>query len=54
MVHIQLERDWTDDEGNPHAAGTAVDVDAGTLARLEAEGVVADPEWVGPTGDDPA
>lgn len=68
MVYVRLERDWTDSEGTDHAAGTMVDVDAGTLAVLEASGVVdevggssgpggEDPEgagWVGPTGgEDP-
>lgn len=51
MVHVHLEREWTDEEGVTHSAGSTVDVDAGTLARLEAAGVVADPQWIGPTGD---
>lgn len=56
MVHVMLAQDWTDGEGTNHAAGTTVDVDAGTLAELEAQGVVADPgstgaaNWIGPTG----
>ena len=58
MVHVQLAREWTDDSGTTHAAGETVDVDPGTLARLEVQGWVADPgdgdsdpeSWVGPTG----
>jgi hypothetical protein len=57
MVYVRLEQEWTDEGGNTHAAGETVDVDASTLARLEADGVVADPglgtdSWVGPTGGD--
>lgn len=51
MVHVQLEQGWTDGDGQTHAAGETVDVDAGTLAELEAQGIVADPSWLGPTGD---
>jgi hypothetical protein len=60
MVHVQLAQDWTDDDGTTHSAGETVDVDAGTLARLESQGLVADPDdngdetdpesWVGPSG----
>lgn len=55
MVHIRLDQDWKDDQGKSHPAGTTVDVDPGTLAKLEAIGVVADPEtpdsdWISPTG----
>lgn len=55
MVYVQLDQDWTDRDGQTHPAGTTVDVDAATLARLQAEGLVADPgeygtDWVGPTG----
>ncbi|MPZ28898.1 MAG: hypothetical protein GEV12_21490 [Micromonosporaceae bacterium] len=55
MVYVRLERDWTDTEGNHHPAGAMVDVDAGTLAQLQAQGVVSeqvtpDGGWVGPSG----
>jgi hypothetical protein len=51
MVHVRLEREWTDDSGNTHSAGETVDVDPGTLAKLEAEGIVAEPQsWIGITG----
>lgn len=60
MVYVQLAQDWTDDDGTTHSAGDTVDVDAGTLARLESQGLVADPDdggddtdpdsWVGPSG----
>jgi hypothetical protein len=58
MVYVRLARDWTDGTGAGHTAGDLVDVDAVTLAELEATGVVA-PEgvgtlesasWAGPTG----
>ncbi len=52
MVYVRLARDWTDSTGAPHHAGDMVDVDAVTLAELEATGVVAPNggDWVGPTG----
>jgi hypothetical protein len=69
MVCVRLAREWTDTAGTAHVAGDAVDIDAVTLAELEAVGVVAnaerataprdpgdDPQWPGPTdpeGDDP-
>ena len=59
MVYVRLEQGWTDDEGANHAAGEMVDVDAATLARLQAEGIVGEEgdgkggdegaRWVGPT-----
>lgn len=54
MVYVRLARDWTDGNGTAHAAGESVDVDAATLAELEAAGIVAnsggdDPNWPGPT-----
>jgi hypothetical protein len=58
MVHVRLARNWTDLGGSGHHAGELVDVDAATLAALEASGVVtpADGEptmaWAGPTGED--
>lgn len=57
MVYVRLEQDWTDDDGERHLAGEVVDVDAVTLARLQAEELVKDPDesadpdsWGGPTG----
>src|SRR5690606_27615987 len=51
MVHVRLEREWTDGDGNTHPAGATVDVDPATLAKLEAEGIVAEPQsWIGITG----
>jgi hypothetical protein len=41
MVYVRLARDWTDGGGAAHDAGDMVDVDAVTLAELEADGVVA-------------
>jgi hypothetical protein len=50
MVYVQLAHDWTDGTGAAHHAGDMVDVDAVTLAELEATGVVTPSgEWVGPT-----
>ena len=52
MVFVRLEKDWTDNSGVEHAAGASVDVDAATLAQLQADGTVGDTEaqgWVGPT-----
>ncbi|MCW2643644.1 MAG: hypothetical protein JWP76_5950 [Dactylosporangium sp.] len=63
MVYVQLAREWTDGGGAAHAVGDMVDVDAVTLAQLEADGVVASTEksgatvptgWAGETGADPA
>jgi hypothetical protein len=42
MVYVRLDQDWTDDEGTHHPAGSMVDVDAGTLAQLQAQGVVSE------------
>jgi hypothetical protein len=60
MVYVRLAQDWTDDGGTAHAAGEMIDVDAVTLAELEADGVVESaekpdggeaptPAWPGPT-----
>jgi hypothetical protein len=53
MVYVRLAKDWSDGDGTVHAAGTMVDVDAATLAELEADGTVAasgdDEDWPGPT-----
>ncbi|NJC69722.1 hypothetical protein HC031_08310 [Planosporangium thailandense] len=62
MVYVRLARDWTDDEGLEHDAGDMVDVDAVTLAQLEADGVVEASDtretpvltaWAGETGVKP-
>ncbi|MGI5213978.1 hypothetical protein [Plantactinospora sp. CA-290183] len=52
MVYVRLDKDWTDGKGNGHSAGEMVDVDAGTLAQLQASGVVGGEgtDWLGPTG----
>lgn len=56
MVYVRLDQDWTDAEGDQHSAGDMVDVDAATLAQLQADGVVGEPVdpagggWVGPSG----
>jgi hypothetical protein len=50
MVYVRLEQDWTDGSGQLHPAGSMVDVDAGTLAQLQAQGIVKETEWVGPSG----
>jgi hypothetical protein len=43
MVYVRLAQDWIDGTGAARAAGDMVDVDAGTLAELEAAGVVTGP-----------
>jgi hypothetical protein len=55
MVYVKLAEAWTDGEGVNHSAGEMVDVDAVTLAQLQAEGIVPegsggkdDPNWAGP------
>jgi hypothetical protein len=55
MVQVRLARDWTDGTGADHDAGDLVDVDAVTLAELEATGVVtgADPAAADPVPADP-
>ncbi|MEU5790994.1 hypothetical protein ABZ754_25135 [Micromonospora purpureochromogenes] len=58
MVYVNLESDWTDGDGVAHSAGESVDVDAATLAVLQAEGIVSEQsgggkdgtDWAGPTG----
>ena len=62
MVAVRLARGWIGYGGAVHRAGEFVDVDAVTLAKLEASGVVTPSEstgestnerdWAGPTGDD--
>lgn len=56
VTRVQLERDWTDDQGVAHHAGDIVTVDRDTLARLERDGVVrpaddqaSEEDWTGPT-----
>jgi hypothetical protein len=55
-VNVKLAKDWTDSSGKKHTAGEMVDVDAATLAKLEAGGVVKEPDggWPAPTGGWPA
>ncbi|MEO3769393.1 hypothetical protein [Micromonospora sp. B9E7] len=50
MVYVKLESDWTDGNGVSHSAGDSVDVDAATLATLQAEGIVSEQSH-GPGGD---
>jgi hypothetical protein len=59
MVYVLLREGWTDGDGTRHEAGDTVDVDAATLAVLQARGVAPDPDgdggtdsWAGPTGGD--
>jgi hypothetical protein len=53
VVYVRLVADWTDSQGEQHLAGELVDVDAATLAVLEAAGATAGADdWVGPTGSD--
>ncbi|ROT31293.1 hypothetical protein [Micromonospora sp. HM5-17] len=63
MVYVRLEKEWTDGNGVGHSAGDMIDVDAATLAKLQAAGIVAgesaEPgstgggqegtDWLGPT-----
>ncbi|GAB2940537.1 hypothetical protein GCM10027280_31290 [Micromonospora polyrhachis] len=52
MVYVRLDGEWTDGDGVSHSAGEMVDVDAATLAKLQAEGIVGGEktDWAGPTG----
>ncbi|HEY2946788.1 MAG TPA: hypothetical protein VGJ53_00055 [Micromonosporaceae bacterium] len=43
-MYVRLTVTWTDPFGLVHAAGDVVDIDAVTLAELEEQGVVKDPE----------
>ncbi|RIV38436.1 hypothetical protein [Micromonospora radicis] len=63
MVYVMLQKDWTDGNGVSHLAGDSVDVDAATLALLQAQGIVSEGagtggggkeggEWVGPGGSE--
>ena len=50
MVHVKLDKAWTDGAGTTHSAGESVDVDAATLADLQEKGIVSDAKkWAGPT-----
>ncbi|MEV0154627.1 hypothetical protein AB0H57_12915 [Micromonospora sp. NPDC050686] len=64
MVYVKLENDWTDADGINHSAGESIDVDAATLASLQAQGIVSEgPKgggskdgtdgWIGPTSTKP-
>ncbi|MEV4755437.1 hypothetical protein AB0J86_10020 [Micromonospora sp. NPDC049559] len=52
MVYVRLDGEWTDGDGVSHAAGEMIDVDAATLAKLQAAGVVSEgagkEDWAGP------
>jgi hypothetical protein len=52
MVYVRLEGEWIDAAGVAHSPGEMVDVDAGTLAKLQAAGIVGGEKanWAGPTG----
>ncbi|GIJ77835.1 hypothetical protein SAMN05443287_11171 [Micromonospora phaseoli] len=60
MVYVMLKSDWTDGNGITHPAGDSVDVDAATLALLQAQGIVGEvpgggkdgTDWAGPGGTD--
>jgi hypothetical protein len=43
-VHVRLSTAWTDPDGTVWAPGDTVDVDAVTLAKLEEQGMVEEPE----------
>lgn len=51
MVAVRLARGWVGYGGSVHRAGEFVDVDAITLAKLEACGVVTCWEATEPPGD---
>ncbi|MEQ4302106.1 hypothetical protein ABNF97_12065 [Plantactinospora sp. B6F1] len=40
MVYVRLEKEWTDGDGVGHSSGDMIDVDAATLAKLQAAGIV--------------
>lgn len=42
MVYVRLDSEWTDGQGVHHSAGEMVDVDAATLANLQAKGIVGE------------
>lgn len=43
-MHVRLSAAWTDPVGTVHAPGDTIDVDAVTLAKLEEQGMVEEPE----------
>ncbi|WP_434741050.1 hypothetical protein [Micromonospora sp. SH-82] len=43
-MHVRLSTPWTDPQGTLRARGETVDVDAVTLARLEEQGMVENPD----------
>ena len=53
-MYVRLAANWADPTGAVHGAGDFVDVDVVTLAELEEQGVVENPEeagrpeWTGP------
>jgi hypothetical protein len=65
MVAVRLARGWVGYDGTVHEAGELVDVDAVTLAKMEATGVVTPSDdgdcdcdcdeptiaWAGPTDE---
>ena len=59
-MYVRLAVDWADPTGAVHNAGEFVDIDVVTLAELEEQGVVDNPEeigqpqWVGPGKADEA
>jgi hypothetical protein len=52
-MQVRLAQTWTDAGGAAHRAGELVDVDAITLAKLEAAGVVTPTEAEEPPGTRP-
>ncbi|HEX6499279.1 MAG TPA: hypothetical protein VF054_09650 [Micromonosporaceae bacterium] len=59
-MYVRLAVAWTDLNGVAHGVGDVVDIDAVTLAELEEQGVVENPEdnqaqptWIGPGSPDP-
>lgn len=52
-MYVRLAVAWTDPAGVVHAAGEVVDIDAVTLAELEEQGMVEDPNNPEPTSIGP-
>lgn len=59
-MYVRLAVAWTDPTGVAHGVGDVVDIDAVTLAELEEQGVVENPEeaqgqptWIGPGSPEP-
>jgi hypothetical protein len=59
-VYVRLAAEWADPTGTVHGVGEFVDIDVVTLAELEEQGVVENPEeigrpeWIGPGKTDEA